>query len=351
IEALAKINTGGEPTGENAHQDVYVTAANDVTTLVIVGALGAGAAGIGGGTDIGVIRNDVTAFIAGSDVRAKNDIVVNALADREIQSYTISAAGGVVGVAAAVSVYVLGGNMDSTYTVSEEVNGNDQETTTTANALTDGNNNSIGGSTETQLAGSGLTDVLAGFITPKDEDSDGEKDAAAGVTQAKATFSSNAPGTPITTATGATVGATSTLGTQTIPRGVSAFIGDGAKISAGGAVDLNARERVKMTLVTGNIAGGVAGIGASITILVLDDNEQAFIGQNANVTAGSDVSLDAGLVEDVYGLAAAGQGGVACLGAQVVVLVDKGDQLAHIDTGAHVHAGGQVKLNASANRT
>ncbi|TLN19214.1 leukotoxin LktA family filamentous adhesin, partial [bacterium] len=225
IEALAKINTGGEPTGENAHQDVYVTAANDVTTLVIVGALGAGAAGIGGGTDIGVIRNDVTAFIAGSDVRAKNDIVVNALADREIQSYTISAAGGVVGVAAAVSVYVLGGNMDSTYTVSEEVNGDDQETTTTANALTDGSNNSIGASTETQLAGSGLTDVLAGFITPKDDDSEGEKDAAAGGTQASTAFSSNAPGTPITTATGATVGSTSTLGPQTIPRGGSAFGG------------------------------------------------------------------------------------------------------------------------------
>ena len=141
------------------------------------------------------------------------------------------------------------------------------------------------------------------------------------------------------------------MGSQTIPRGVSAFIGDSAVISAGGNVDLNARERVKMTLVTGNLAGGIAGIGASITILVLDDNEQAFIGQNAAVTAGADVSLDAGLVEDVYGLAAAGQGGVVCLGAQVVVLVDKGDQLAHIDTGAHVHAGGQVKLNATANRT
>ncbi len=158
-------------------------------------------------------------------------------------------------------------------------------------------------------------------------------------------------GTPITTATGETVGDTSTVGTQTVPRGVSAFIGSNAGIDAGRNVDLDARERIKMTMVTGSVGAGAVGAGASITILVLDDPVQAFIGEDAAVEAGSDVTLDATLTEDVYGMAVAGQfSAFTSIGAQVVVLVDKSDQYAFIDTGASVEAGGDVKLHAAANR-
>jgi ABC-type uncharacterized transport system permease subunit len=61
IDAGAKINTDSADT--HAHQDVYVCAVNDVTTLVIVGSGGGGIAGIAGSVDVGVVRNDVTAFI------------------------------------------------------------------------------------------------------------------------------------------------------------------------------------------------------------------------------------------------------------------------------------------------
>ena len=289
----------------SANQDVYVSAVNDVKTLVIVGSGGGGIAGVAGSIDVGVVRNDVTAFIAGSDVNAKRDIAVNALANREVQSYAVSVGGGVVGVAGAISVYVLGGNLDSTYTVST----NDSGGTASDNALLSDDGTGTGiGSTDGDLTITGLTDILGDFMNP-DTGTTQDEVAQEGALLANGAYddSGDTLGTPITTATGETVGNTGTVGTQTVPRGVSAFIGSNAGIDAGRNVDLDARERIKMTMVTGSVGGGAVGAGASITILVLDDPVQAFIGEDASVEAGSDVTLDAALTEDVYGLAVAGQ--------------------------------------------
>ncbi len=159
IDANSKINTN--TTGVNANQDVHVSAVNDVKTLVIVGSGGGGIAGVAGSIDVGVVRNDVTAFIAGSDVNAKRDIAVNALANRDVQSYAVSVGGGVVGVAGAISVYVLGGNLESSYTV----NTNDSGGTASDNALLSDDGTGTGiGSTDGDLTITGLTDILGDFI-------------------------------------------------------------------------------------------------------------------------------------------------------------------------------------------
>src|SRR5690606_34912460 len=68
-----------------------------------------------GGVDVGILRNDTSAWIAGEDVRARRDVSVAALADRDVESYTVSAGAGLAGIGAAVAVYALGGNLVQSY--------------------------------------------------------------------------------------------------------------------------------------------------------------------------------------------------------------------------------------------
>ncbi|MCB2040473.1 MAG: hypothetical protein KDH48_06615, partial [Rhodoferax sp.] len=114
IAAGANVNV--DATDAHANQDVHVAALNDLTMRVVDGTVAGGAfGGVSGGVDVGIVRNDTTAFIAGNDVRARRDIAVSALADRDVGSYVVSAAGGAVGVGAAIAVYALGGNLTGSY--------------------------------------------------------------------------------------------------------------------------------------------------------------------------------------------------------------------------------------------
>ena len=68
-----------------------VSATNDVYTYVFAGGLGGGFVGIGGAVDVGTVHNDTQAWIAGNaDVRATNDVSVNALANRDVTTITIA---------------------------------------------------------------------------------------------------------------------------------------------------------------------------------------------------------------------------------------------------------------------
>ncbi|MBL8463594.1 MAG: leukotoxin LktA family filamentous adhesin, partial [Thauera sp.] len=110
IGADARVNQGGG--AADAAQDVNVGARNEMELFNVSGALGVGAAGIAGGVDVGVIRNDTTAWIGDrAEVDAKRDIGVNALAKTDIESYVVSAAGGIGALAGGVGVYSVGGGL------------------------------------------------------------------------------------------------------------------------------------------------------------------------------------------------------------------------------------------------
>ena len=104
-----------DPTGANAHQDVVVVAVDDLRTYVVGGAVSGAAVGAGGAVDVGVYRNDTTAWISGGDVRARRDVIVRALANRDVASYVVAVAGGGVGVSGAVTVQTIGGDLALTY--------------------------------------------------------------------------------------------------------------------------------------------------------------------------------------------------------------------------------------------
>ena len=100
----------------NAQQSVAVGARDDLTVVAVAGALAGGAAGIGAGADIEVIRNNAAAFIAGgADVRAASTVDVDALTTRNITSVAISAGAGAFGLGGGITVISVGGGFNATY--------------------------------------------------------------------------------------------------------------------------------------------------------------------------------------------------------------------------------------------
>ena len=124
----AVIDLTGIGTGTNhslrsaghALQSVAVNAVNEFSAFSFAGGLAVGFVGIGGGVDVGVVRNDTTAYIGNNaKVGARSDVDVNALADRDIDAVAIAVAGGAVAAAGSVSVWSIGDAVDSNYSVSQ----------------------------------------------------------------------------------------------------------------------------------------------------------------------------------------------------------------------------------------
>ncbi|MFN3348008.1 beta strand repeat-containing protein, partial [Pseudorhodoplanes sp.] len=110
--AAINMNTAG-----TAHpaQSVTVSARNTIEILAISGALGGGAAGIGGSFDVGLIHNDTQALIGAAQVRARDDVDVSALSRWTIDSNAIAVGAGLAGIGGGVVVYTIGGNFSDSY--------------------------------------------------------------------------------------------------------------------------------------------------------------------------------------------------------------------------------------------
>ena len=367
IDDGAHVNTG---TGANPNQDVHVQAVNDVAILAVSGAAAGGIAGLAGGVDVGVIHNDTSAFIAG-EVHAQRDIRVTALADREIDSFAISVGAGGVGLGAAVTVYSIGGNLVATYEYDDD--GTMQSKDSLKDDSTDDPNTDEDESTEKDTDVIASVDVLIQGNGQSDDDTDGASDGlgqiaepgddpdgnAAGTTHnsgdvqdaaksAQTAFNGATPNAGLSGATSAQ-GETS-VGSQSVPRGTSAFIARNADVTAGRDVDLDARERVELMMVGGGLGVGGVGLGAGIAVMTLDEQVTAFVGAGADISAGGSFTIDAALDADPSVLAVtAGFGAIAGVAAAVVVITDKSQVRAYLEDGASATNGVEV-LKADAVR-
>jgi hypothetical protein len=100
----------------SSQQSVNVSAFNDAQVFSFAGGLGAGIAGIGGGVDVGVLRNNRAPMLtAVRKVHARHDVDINALSLKDVESVAVSAGSGLVGGAGSVSVWALGTRFDATY--------------------------------------------------------------------------------------------------------------------------------------------------------------------------------------------------------------------------------------------
>ncbi|MGH2998311.1 MAG: beta strand repeat-containing protein, partial [Gaiellaceae bacterium] len=108
----------------SSNLDVNISALDDMKTITISGGVGAGAVGIGAGVDIGVADNNTAAVLASTGViTTARDVAINALARKNVTTYTFAVGGGAVGVAGAVSVWSLGTEGSSSYSDGQGDNG------------------------------------------------------------------------------------------------------------------------------------------------------------------------------------------------------------------------------------
>jgi hypothetical protein len=97
IDGNAQINQNNAALASSL-QSVEVAATNAVNVLGVAGSLGIGSAGIGASFDIGIIRNNTSALIGASSVRAKDETDVFALTNWSVNSNAIAVGAGLGGL-------------------------------------------------------------------------------------------------------------------------------------------------------------------------------------------------------------------------------------------------------------
>ncbi len=304
----------------NANQTVRVSAANDATVFAFGGGLGGGIAGIGGGVDVGILRNDTTAEIRnGADVFAQSDVIVDATSKKDVTSYGVSAAGGIVAIAGSVSVWSIGTEYNSGYTAQTD-SGSQPETSLNPTEL--GNTTGFADG----LAGEFVNVVDYGASDGNTATSDNPDQLVSQTNTVRDRLNQDIPNGSVDAAIQATAE----------PTGTTASIGIGATVTAGSDVRVEADDDVTFNGVTGGVAAGVVGIGGSVTIANIDNTVQATIAPNATIAAGDDVVVTSTLNSDIDGDAYAGQAGLVALGAQVVILNETSTQRAAVADGVTI---------------
>ncbi|HXF65357.1 MAG TPA: hypothetical protein VNK67_01485 [Burkholderiales bacterium] len=317
IGSGAQVNAaGGTP---HANQDVNVTARNDLKLFNVSGALGAGAAGIAGSVDVGVIRNDTTAFIGdNATARAARDVHVNALSRKDLDTFVVSASGGLAGIAAGVAVYSVGGALD----------GDSQN-----RLKSDDGSDTVGSYVDGQATDDSVTSsFLSDYSDSRIASAAAEVDGARGGASVSGRF----------TATEA----------RALPAGNAAFIGRNTTIAAGRHVDVDARESVNFDMTTGALAVGTVGLGAGVGVASFRNDNRAFIDDDARVTAGAagNVTVSARLVEDLGALGIAGTGGIVAVDAAVSALDSKSNVVASFGDNVAVNRANRVRVEAEDDR-
>jgi hypothetical protein len=313
IDAGALINVANDRA--NDRQDVNVTARNDAQLLVIDGSLAVGplGAGVAGSVDVGLIRNDTSAWIgAGAEINANRDIDVNALARKDIDSYVISAAGGIVGLAAGVGVYSVGAALDA----DSRGRLKPDDSNDTANAYADG-----------QASDGTVTGALGNFGNARLAGIGSE----AGTRRGSVSISNALTTSP--------------------PSGTSAWIGEGAVLNAGRHVDVDARDDVSVGMVAGAAAVGAVSLGAGIAVATVNTNVQAFVENDAVIAAGlldaqGDFSLTARLDSDSSAAAYAGSGGLVALDASAAIFNDTSTVATRLGDGVQITRARQARVES-----
>jgi hypothetical protein len=339
IGSGAQINLG---VNADPSQSVSVGAGNDASIRGIDGAIGAGlVGGLAGGVDVGLSRNNTTAYIdQNAHLSANGGIDVLALSRKTGDSLAISAAAGLVGIAGSVSVYALDGNLDTAGST---------DAAKSLRAHNPGNNTTTGGYADKNANAQAIIGQLNGY-QGKDNSSVQVENA---VNNSTAMVQQAAP----------TNQTSATLGASVSPEGTSASVRSLAVLNAGGDVRVDANDRAQLDMVAGSGEVGAVAVGGSVVVAHISSQTNAYLGSQATVAAGGNVFVLAGFQETgsnpsigLTGKAYAGSGGLVNLGAQVVEINDNGQQNAYLSNGAivtranllDVGAGNVAQLNASA---
>ena len=243
-----------------ASQSISVTANDNVTTQASGGAAAfAGGAGVGIGVVATVTRNTVKASIGDNLLAsARGDVAVRADSTKDISNQGIAAAGGLgLGAAGSMALTLIGGSMSDNASQNLSNDNGDMVQEAAADAGEDRGNY--------------------------------DNDSAKSNTRAYTEADDNETLTLVETQTGGIAddingsGADSTL----------AEIGSGAQITANGALSVEAEETLKLSQISGGIAGGAVGVGGFVAIADYAGSVNARIGRDSVIDNISSLSVRA----------------------------------------------------------
>ncbi|MBT9371385.1 leukotoxin LktA family filamentous adhesin, partial [Rhizobium sp. CSW-27] len=279
--AYGRINQDSAFKSAGSGQDVEIEASSAIDMYRLVGGLGGGGTvGVGVSFDMATILNQTDAAIGGSaKVYAGGRVDIDAVSAKNYASNTIAGGvGGVVGVGGAVVINRTGsGNLN-------DYQNND------GSAAVDG----AGMAEEVD----GILSIVAGNRIQNS----GNATLDATVAKANDATASSLSGDATSV---------SAMLTKDGQDRTSATIGDNAEVVAGGAVDLAASDFGRVYQFAGTIGGG-GTVGVGLTVGVNDFSSSAItgIGNNARVTAGAALTMQAQNVSVLEAVNFAGAGGL-----------------------------------------
>jgi|GEM_PF-3071141 len=231
---------------KNAHQNVNINANSDSTINNLSGSLGAGLVGAGASIDVSKIVNKVLASVGpGTKLYAGDALSVKAHSIKSDTSNVIAFAGGVLGVAGAVSI----------------VNINNQ---LSGNAIT------AAGSTKSSTNSQISTNRASGKLGSNPDASEATTDI------------NNATPTNVNS-----VFDQSTLPSSYTIAKIDSSVSNPTTIETIGKTSVIALDDTFLNILTGSMAGGVLGVGGSVGLGYINLNSQAYIAPYADVTADS----------------------------------------------------------------
>ncbi|MEN6411423.1 MAG: leukotoxin LktA family filamentous adhesin [Veillonellales bacterium] len=332
IGSSAKINTGdGKRTGGSS-QSVTVAAHDNTKLTTITGALaGALGAGVAGGVDVGVIKDNTLADIGdGATVNAKQDVDVYALAEKAVNSTTVSASGGLGAIAGGVSVYSIGNGLDSDAT-SRLSTATTYKTKDSSKKKNDPTVSSADQYADNEATNSSVTDLLGKY----------NSGSMSGISSSAAT-SRNSSKT------------SSTLSYDTkVSKGTIAHIGAGANIHAGSKVTVQASDKInKLNITTGIASVGGVGLGAGVGVATVSDVVKAYADDNTQISANSTGSVNFAAIMDETAAdkAYVGSGGIIAADAAVAVLKDQSQVEANVGNQTAIHDAKTISITTSDSR-
>ena len=310
-----------------SQQSVHVAAVNQVDLLGIGGAITVGGSGIGlaGGVDVGLLRNDTLARIQnGARVKAQKDVNVISLAGMNVQSFAASAAVGAIGIAGAVSVYTIGGDLSAS----------------ALRGLTSNSNNGVTTSSFIDAQASNPAALAALNFGSSDRP---------GVNGLRSSRQQLASALPRGVGSGLTILAAELIGT-------SASIGDNVRIEAGEDLDVFAQNLLRHKQLAGTGQAGLVGVGGSVVVLDLFNRATAVVGSFSSLSAGTvnsagSVTLSGTMDQSAAGEAFAGTiNGLVGLGAQVVLLNDHSLSQAKVNSNSAIERANRFDMFSGGNQ-
>ena len=287
-------DSAGTPSsnGEKSPTNVNVSAVNHSTIADSATGVGIGAAGISGAVDVGRIHHFVWGHIDNdADVKALYDIDVHGLSQKLVDTDTLAAGIGAVGLSGSVSVWNIGAPFNSEYML----NG------TKMKAL------EAGGTTVDQFA-SAAADLVDDRL---------DKRFGKGTPNKKDLYSD--------------------LHAKDHPSGVIATIKQNAILTAGDDIDVRAREWMLVDASTGAAGIGVyAGVGAAVAIMNVHSDTDA--GVFGHLNAGDDTLVQATLQESTVSRSLSGEIGIVAVGAAIGVVNESSEQSARVAYGGWIES-------------